>query len=111
MELNKDDSTRNLYHYVLLSKSPNDTSKSDKFSRFWPEWHKYTRCHPTNEIVYGYKILIRPNHYPNKEKFTQLYYNIPLLGSSLDSHSIIRPFDFEKIDAYIRTRKKVHTDN
>ena len=40
-----------------------------------------------------------------------MYYNLPLLGSSFDSYSIIEPFDFEKIDAYNRTRQKVHTDN
>ena len=111
LELNKDDSTRDLYHCVFLAKHPNDASKSDEFSRFWPEWHKYTRCPTTNEIVYGDQILIRPSHYPNKERFIQLYYNLPLLGSSLDSHSIIGPFDFEKIDAYNRTRQKVHTEN
>ena len=108
---NKDDLNRDSYHCVFLSKHPNDANKSDEFSRFWPEWHKYTRCPTTNEIVYGDQILIRPSYYPNKDIFIQLYYNHPLLGGSLDSHSIIGPFDFEKIDTYNRTRHKVHTNN
>ena len=109
--LNKDDLTRDLYHYVFLAKHPNDANKSDEFSSFWPEWNKYTRCPTTNEIVYSDQILIRPSHYPNKERFIQLYYNLPLLGSSLDPHSIIGPFDFDKIEAYNRTRQNVHTDD
>ena len=109
--LNKDDLTRDLYHCVFFAKHPNDANKSDEFSRFWPEWHKYTRCPTINEIVHSDQNLIRPSHYPNKERFIQLYYNLPLLGSSLHSYSIIGPFDFEKIDAYNRTRQKSHTDN
>ena len=82
-----------------------------KLAKFWKEWHKYTWCPTTNEILYGDKKLIRPSHYPNKGRFIQLYYKLPLLGSSLDLYSIIGPFDFEKIDAYNRTRQNVHTDN
>ena len=78
---------------------------------FCQEWHKYRYCPTTNEIVYGDQILIRPSHYPNKERFIQLYYNLPLLGSSLDLYSIIGPFNFEKVDAYNRTRQNVQTYN
>ena len=69
LELNKDDPTRDLYHCVFLAKYPNDAIKSDELSRFFLEWHRYTRCSTTNEIVYGDHILIRPSHYPNKERF------------------------------------------
>ena len=111
LELNKDDITRDSYHLIFLAKHPNDSNKSDGLSRFWPEWHKYTRFLTTNKIVYGDQILIRPSHYPTKERFIQLYHNLLLLGNSLDSYSTFGPFDFEKIDAYNRTRQKFHTDN
>ena len=71
----------------------------------------YIRCSTTTEIVYGDNILIQRSHCPNKERFIQLYYNLPLLDSFLDSHSIIGPFEFEKIDVFNRTRQKVHIDN
>ena len=64
--LNKDDLTRDSCHCVFLTMHPNDANKSDEYSRFWSEWHKYTRCLTTNEIVYGDQILIRPSRYPNK---------------------------------------------
>ena len=106
LELNKDYPIRDSYHYVLLAKHPNDASKSDEFRICWLEWHMYTRCSTTNEIVYDDQILIWPSHYPNKERFIQLYYNLPLLDSSLNSRSIIGPFDFDKIDMFNRTRQK-----
>ena len=109
--IRKDDPARDSYHCVFLAKQPNNTSKSDELSRFWLEWHRYTRCFTQNDIVYGDRILIRPSYYPDKEKIIQLYYNLLLLDSSPDSHSIIRPFDFEKIDAFNRTRQKVYIDN
>ena len=111
LELNKDDPTTDLYDCVFLTKHPNNASKSDGFIRLWPEWDKYTRYPTTNEIVYDNQNLIMSSHYPNKERFIQLYYNLSLLCSSLDSHSIIGHFDFKKIDAYNRTRQNFHTDN
>ena len=106
LEVNKDDSDRDSYYCVFLTKHSNDASKSDEFIRFWVEWYRNTRCSMTNKIWYGDQILIRPSHYPDKETFIQLYYNLQLLDSSLKSHSIIRAFHFEKIDAFNRICQK-----
>ena len=79
--------------------------KSDEFSRFWPDWYKYTRCSKTDQILFGDRYLFRPNHTPTKTKFIRWSDNIPLCATT--SQLILRPFDFEKVDAFNRTRQKV----
>ena len=82
------------YRCVFLAKHPNDMSTSDKFSRFWPEWYRFTCC-SKNNIMYSDRISIRLGYNPDIVKFMQWSNNLPLLGSSLYSHSIIGHFNFE----------------
>ena len=96
---------------VFLAKHPSDSNKSGEFSRFWPEWHRYSRCLKTDDIIYGDRILISPSHNPDMNEFIQWSDNLPLLGRFSNSHAILGLFEFEKIDAYNRTRQKVSMDN
>ena len=111
MKINAGDSNLDSYHCVFIAKHPNDSNKSGAFSRFWLEWHRYSRCCKTDNIIYGDRILIRPSHNPDMNKFIQWSDNLPLLGKSSNSHAILGPFEFEKTDAYNRTRQKVSMDN
>ena len=105
LEMNKDKASMESYRCVFLARHPHDVKKSDEFSRFWPEWHKYTRCPKTDQILFGDSYLIRPNHTPNKDKFIQ--WSDDILLCSAESQSILGPFEFEKVDAFNRTRRKV----
>ena len=53
------------YYCVFLAKHPNDIHKSNKFSRWCPECHKYSRYKDTNDIIYGRYVIIRPNQTPD----------------------------------------------
>ena len=57
-EINQDDSAIDSYHCIFLAKHPNDMGKSDKFSRFWPQWYRFTRCSKKENLIYEEKILI-----------------------------------------------------
>ena len=103
MDINVENNTIDLYHCVFLAQHPNDMSKSEEISRFWPEWHKHSLCPKTANIIYGDCILLRPSHNPNMNKYIQWSDNIPLLGNSKNSKLIIGPFDFEAINAYNQT--------
>ena len=70
-EINKDDSAIYSYLCIFLANHPNDIYKSDKFSRFWTEWYRFTRCSKKEIIIYEERILIQPNHNPGKEKCIQ----------------------------------------
>ena len=91
LEINNDMTDIDSYDCVFLAKHPHNMEKSDEFSRFWPKWYKYTRCSQTNQIIFGDRYLIRPNHTPNKNNFIQWSDNISLC--SVKSQSIIGPFN------------------
>lgn len=93
---------------VFLARHPQDNAKSDEFSRWWPEWYKYTRCQQSNEIVYGDRVLIRPSTNPDSSKFLQWTALLPLHGPK--AVTLIGPFHFEKVDTSNRVRHKVHHD-
>ena len=82
LELNKDSTNIDSYHCVFLARHPSDIKKSDEFSRFWPEWHKYTRCSKTNQILFGDRYHIHPNQNPDKDKFIQWSDMIPLCSKN-----------------------------
>ena len=110
-EINKDDSAIDSYYCLFLANHPNDMCKSKKISRFWSECHRLTRYSKIENIIYEELILIRTNHNPDKEKFIQRSDNLSLFNSSHSSHYTIRPFDFEKIGSFNRTRQKVSVEN
>ena len=106
--MNKDRTDIDVYYCIFLAKHLNDAGKSDKFSRFWPEWYKYTRDSKTNQILYGDRYLIRPNQFPDKDKYIQWTDMISLCSDK--SQSIIHPFESEMIDAFNQTRQKLQVD-
>ena len=95
-----------VYYCIFHARHPEDNKKSDEFSRWWPEWYDYKRNKATNEIIYGSRILIRPNVTPNPRKYIQ--WATPLcLGLNNNNHKIHGPFNFEPISATNRTHHKV----
>ena len=92
LEMNRTDIDS--YYCVFLAEHPNGAKKSDEFSRFWPEWYKYTRDSKTNKILYGDRYLIRPNQFPDKDKFIQWTDMISLCPDR--SQYIIGLFEFNK---------------
>ena len=56
---------------MFLSKHPDDQLKSDEFSRWWPEWYKYTNTKESQEIVSNQHISIRTNARPDSKKYIQ----------------------------------------
>jgi len=96
------------YWCVLVAKHPADKLKSDEFSQWWPEWYRYSKCPTTNTLVYGDRILIRPNSNPDSHKFIQWATDIGLTGNG--HSSIIGPFNFEDISTANHVGQKVsHT--
>ena len=89
----------------FLAKHPDDRSKSDEFSRWWPEWYRYSQCLTTNTIIYGDRILIRPHTTPDSRNFIQWATDIQLMGEGHDA--IVGPFNFENISAANRVRQKI----
>ena len=61
---------RNLW-CIFLAKHPSDCNKSDEFSRWWPDWYRYSTCTKTNTIIFGDRFLIRPNSNPPSDKYIQ----------------------------------------
>ena len=94
LEMNKDRIDIYSYYCVFLAKHPNDAKKSDEFSRFWQKWYKYTRDSKTNQFFCGDRYLIRPNQFPDKDKFIQWTDMISICPDK--SQYIIGPFEFEK---------------
>ena len=95
MKINAGDSNLDTYHCVFLAKHPSDSNKSDEFSSIWPEWHRYSRCRKTDNIIYGDRILIRPSHNPDMNKFIQWSDNLPLLSKFSNSNGPKSVCEFE----------------
>ena len=76
------------YWCIFLAKHPGDNVKSDEFSRWWPEWYRYTRCKTTQTIVYGDRILVRPNSNPDSSKFIQWATDLKLIGKERKTVSL-----------------------
>ena len=94
---------------VFQASYPDENKKSDEFSRWWPEQHRYTHCKQSNDIIYGDMILNRPTSTPCKDNFIQ--WSILLSINRHDPVTLVGPFTFEPIDEYNRVRCKVHYDN
>ncbi|MGH7955061.1 MAG: hypothetical protein ACREOZ_03790 [Gloeomargaritales cyanobacterium] len=50
-----------LFYVEFYAKHPSDEEICDASARWWREWHEYTRDPATNEIMYGQRVLFRPN--------------------------------------------------
>ena len=109
LELNPKYASNGELWCIFLARHPDDHKKSDEFSRWWPEWHRYTRCKTTNDIIYGDRILIRPTTIPCKDRFIQWSTLLSINGP--DPVTLVGPFTFEPIDEYNRVRCKVHYDH
>lgn len=91
---------------MFLAKHPNDEKKTDEFSRWWPDWYRYT-TNNQGQVVYGDRILIRPSVTPSSsEKFVQRATDLPIVEAT--DHVLLRPFDFELLSEYNRTLQKIH---
>ena len=97
--------TNGKYWCMFLAKHPEDNKTSDEFSRWWPEWYRYTHCKKTNDVVYGDRILIRPSTTPDSSKFVQWAMELQLFGQN--NCNLVGPFNFEEINASNRMRQKV----
>ena len=102
--LHSDYVVRSLYYCVFLAKHPGDSRLSDEFSRWWPDWYRYSRDSMSNDIVFGDGILFRPNVAPDSSKYIQWADEITLRPAS---NILVGPFDFEDISSANRTRNKI----
>ena len=52
-----------LDYCLFLAKHPTDKSKSEKYSRWWPDWYMFSRDSITKSLVFGDKIFfVRQSH-------------------------------------------------
>ena len=104
-EINPLAQTNGKYWCMFLAKHPEDNKTSDEYSRWWPEWYRYTHCKESNDVIYGDRILIRPSSTPDSSKFVQWAMELQLIGQG--NCSFVGPFDFEDINASNRMRQKI----
>ena len=109
LEVNPDFASNGLFWCVFLARHPSDHKRSDEYCRWWPDWYKFTHCIKTNDMIYGDRVLIRPNTTPCSTKFVQWAALLPL--RSQDSISLAGPFTFEPITPSNRVRQKVEYSN
>ena len=93
------------YFGSFLAKHPNDSKKSDEFSRWWPDWYEYTTCAKTGIIIYGDRILFRPGQLPDSEKYVQWAQEVNLTDTR--DNFLAGPFEFSAINEQQRTRNIV----
>ena len=91
---------------MFLATHYKDINKSHEFSRWWPEWYRYTRCKETGVIIYGDRMHIKPSNNPCSSRFVQWATLLPLFGDK--AVTLAGPFQFEPINASNRVRQKVH---
>jgi len=99
-----DYAVRSLYYCVFLAKHPGDSRLSDEFSRWRPDWYRYSRDSVSNDIVFGDIILFYPNVTPDSSKYIKWADEITLRPAS---NILVGPFDFERISSANRTRNKI----
>ena len=103
--LNAEFAVNGQYYGSFLAKHPNDSKKSDEFSRWWPDWYEYTTCPTTGTVIYGDRILFRPGQTPNSEKYVQWATDVNLTDTK--ENYLAGPFEFSAINAQQRTRNIV----
>ena len=105
LEANPRVRTTGIYYCTFLARHPNDKTKNDEYSRFWPDWYEYTKHKITGIIQYGKRILFPPHQTPNPDKYIQWADEIDL---HTNDNVLLGPFNFEPISPANRTRYKVH---
>lgn len=92
IEANPNYLENNQYWCVFLMKHPHDNNKSDEYSRWWPDWYKYTTNKNTGELIYGQRVLIRPNVIPSSKTHVQWAELVDL--SKNPETILVGPFNF-----------------
>ena len=103
-EILPDHKSTGIYYCGFLARHPNDTGKSDEFSRWWPDWYEYTKCKDTGDVIFGDRVLFPPNRLPDSTKYVQWAEELNLASTN---HVLVGPFNFERISTMNRTRNKV----
>jgi hypothetical protein len=88
------------YWCVFLMKHPQDANKSDEYARWWPDWYRYTTDKATGQIIYGQRVLIRPNVTPSKRTHVQWAELVDLSDST--NTILVEPFDFNSTETSTR---------
>ena len=105
-EVNPDYHNNHKYFCTFLAKHPSDKHLSDELSCWWPDWYRYKTDTTTGQIVYGNRILIRPNTNPDPTKFVPWATDLELTTSAT-ARNLIGPFNFEPISQSNRTKQTV----
>ena len=96
----------NKYWCMFLARHPQDKNKSDEFSRWWPDWYKYTTDPSTKEIVDGQRGLINPRTIPSSATHIQWAESIQLTSDNI----LLGPFDFQTITPSNRARNIIPSE-
>ena len=102
--LHSDYAMKSLYYCIFLAKHPGNKRLSDKFSRWWPKWYKYSRDTVSNNIVFGDRILFHPNVILDNVKYIQWADEVTFRHTS---NILLGSFNFEGISSSNCTRNKI----
>ena len=81
------------YECALHAKDDCDKKKSDKYSRWWPEWWTYTINTSSNINIYQQRIQSPPNHRTDHKSISNgMEWSIYLILHPLQDLSILNPF-------------------
>ena len=114
IQVDLDSPPNGIYYCVFLAIHPNNIHKSDKFNKWWTEWHKYSQCKDTNNIIYGQRVFILINKTPDSSRYIQWAYELSLISSPSSKQSpptLLGPFNFDITNDSSRMRKKLTFDN
>ena len=106
-EANPNFAHNNLYWCIFLMKHPQDKHKSDEFARWWPDWYRYTIDDKTKQVIFGQRVLIRPNMTPSSTTHVQW---AELVDLTYSTNTILEgPFNFQHRDISNATKNTIHT--
>lgn len=60
LSLRPDYISEGIYYYSLLAKHVSDKKLSDEYSRWWPDWYRYSRNSVTNAILFSDRVIFHP---------------------------------------------------
>ena len=96
--------TTGIYYCSFLVKYPADKKKTDEFSRWRPDWCRYSRYSITDYIMFGDRILFRPSILLGSSKYIRWSNNINLASEEVVLSGL---FNFKSISSTYRTWFKV----
>lgn len=105
-EVNPNYKSNNKFWCVFLARHPDDRGKSDQYSRWWPDWYKYSHDSTTRQIIYGQRVLFKPSQIPDSRKFIQWAELITLDTTNI----LVEPFNFATLDNENRARNTIPRD-